>query len=178
MSRLAVVVVAVVTLPSVSCSVPDAPAAPTRSGIERSAGSTPDGLVPDSTFDLNGAREFEITLSDDDPTLKLGTFVDVDYGQCGPCKVLTIGPSVPRTIQLSWTADLTLYAWIEGENKTGTTVTVHALSGGSNFGLGLRIDRIFGWGLVSNLRLKIGLPETVPRSRLGGPVRIRVMASV
>ena len=127
---------------------------------------------------MTGERTFEIALSDDDAPRPLGRFYDPETPQfCGPCQVFVLGPAVPQSIVLTWTADLTLYAWVEGE-RNGNTVIVEEHSVGSRFGATfgkqLRLSGRPAWNLLGNLRVKIGVPLTEPRTRLGARVPITV----
>jgi hypothetical protein len=128
---------------------------------------------------VTGGRTFEISLSDDDAPHALGGFFDPETPQfCGPCQTLVLGPTTPRSIVLTWTADLTLYAWVEGDGRNGVPVIIEEQSVGSRFGEAfgklLRITRGPAWDRVGNPRMPIGIPLTEPRMRLGASVPIMV----
>lgn len=151
-------------------------------GSNNAAAALP--ATPQPRAALTGPRTFEISLSDDDPTYPLGKSYDPDTPRfCGPCQVLALGPTLPDSIVLTWTADLTLLAWVEGEARrgaarSGATVIIEEHSVGSRFGAAfgrqLRLTRRPAWGLVDNPRVKVGIPLTEPRTRLGAALPIAV----
>jgi hypothetical protein len=58
-------------------------------------------------------RTFEIVLSNDDSALELGkqSYEPDAYSSCGPCQVIELGPRLPKTVVLAWTAGVTMHAY-------------------------------------------------------------------